>query len=319
MKKVVVIYKSDDWRKSIPFTSAHTRKSFEDWHERGLKEKIEFHRASINWFDEKNNTFKKTWAYRDKKWKRITKPVKPDFIYDKLSGQHDYSLFEWKTKIAGKIPIFNTPIFRAVFGNKLSQYLIFKEFMPTSVLISTKKELNAAISSFHSNKIVVKPLYGFGGFGILIDKKSKILKSKIQYPVLAQEFIKSEKGIPGFSKNKEVSDLRLVFINHKLIYALSRIAKKGSLFTNFHQGATAIIVPETTIPVSIKKMVKKIIEKIKIFPQAHYSLDFIFSNQGKPFLIEMNTTPGFDLLYLVGDEKIKKKHFKEFCKIIHNG
>jgi len=30
----------------------------------------------------------------------------------------------------------------------------------------------------------------------------------------------------------------------------------------------------------------------------------------------MNTTPGFDLLNIVGDEEIKEKNFKEFISII---
>ena len=108
----------------------------------------------------------------------------------------------------------------------------------------------------------------------------------------------------------------MVFMNHSLVYALSRIAKKDSLFTNFHQGASAVLVPKRFIPANAIAMSKKILKKLSVFPEAHYSLDFIFTNSGKPVFIEMNTTPGFDLLHIVGDEKIKNNHFKEFLKTL---
>lgn len=316
-KKILVIYNEDDWCKNIPFDSLPTRKSFEDWHERGLKNNIEMFRANIDWYDKRSNTFKKCWAYRNKKWIKITAPIKPDLIFDKLAGKYDYALFELKMDIYKKTKIFNHPLFRTLLDNKLAQYLCLEEFMPKSFLATDKKNLYKTLKQISSKKAVIKPLYGSGGFGIIIQDKRQILKEKIEYPVLVQEFIKSEKGIPGFSKNKEVSDLRMIFINHKLIYALSRIAKKDSLFTNFHQGATAFLVPEKNIPASAKKMSQKIIKKLSVYPEANYSLDFIFTNAGKPLLVEMNTTPGFDLLNIVGNEKIKEKNFQEFIKVIN--
>jgi len=42
----------------------------------------------------------------------------------------------------------------------------------------------------------------------------------------------------------------------------------------------------------------------------------MFDDFGNPILVEMNTTPGLDLLGIVGNEKIKDKNFKEFTKII---
>jgi len=225
-------------------------------------------------------------------------------------------MFDFKIKLSKKVKIFNHPLFRTMVDNKLAQYLILGDFMPDSFLATTKEELLDAFRKIRSARVVVKPLYGSGGFGIIIAEKNRAKKAKIDYPVFIQEFIKSEKGIPGFSKKDEIADLRLIFMNHKIIYALSRIAKKGSLFTNFHQGATAILVPNNLIPVSALRMAEKIVKKLSIFPEANYSLDFIFTNNSKPVLVEMNTTPGFDLLNIVGNEKIKSTNFKEFISII---
>ena len=316
-KKIVVIYFEDDWKKKVPLNDATaTRESFENWHERGLDCGIEFFRASIGWYNEKKNVFEKSWAYRDKKWQKIEKPIKPDLIFDKIAGKKDYELFDWKMTVGKKTKIFNHPLFRALCDNKLNQYILFKEFMPSSFLINNHLELNDVLKKIKSLRVVIKPFYGSGGFGIFIGTKNDALKQKIEFPVLVQEFIKSEKGIPGFSQKKMIADLRLVFINHKLIYALSRIAKKGSLFTNFHQGATAILVPKNKIPKSVNKIVQKIIDKLSLFKKNNYSLDFIFKNNGGPVLIEMNTTPGLDLLGIVGNKKIKKEYFEEFISIL---
>jgi glutathione synthase/RimK-type ligase-like ATP-grasp enzyme len=315
-KKIIVVYTGDDWKETIPISGLETRKSFEDFHNRGIKKGIEIFRASIDWYDTKNNKFIKSWAYRNGKWLKVKKPVKPDLIFDKIAGKYDFQLFDWKMEISKKVKFFNHPLFRVIFDNKFTQYIYLKEFMAKSFLVTNKKELLTASKEIKSSKIVVKPLYGSGGSGIIINEKNKAVHSKIKYPVLVQEFVKSDKGIPGFSKRKEVSDLRMIFINRKLIYALSRVAKKGSLFTNFHKGATAILVKDKFIPLSAKKTANQIIKKLSIFPEANYSLDFIFKNSGKPVLVEMNTTPGFDLLHIVGTEAIKKKHFEEFMKVL---
>lgn len=320
MKNFVVIYDENDWNVKAPLeNSPATRKSFEAWHEYGLKNGVSMFRANIHWFDEKKGVFEKTWAYRDKKWIKSKKTIKPDLIFDKTAGRLDYELFNLKISISKKVKIYNHPIFRTTLNNKLFQYLYLGEFMPESFLATDKRELENNFQKIKSEKIVIKPLYGSGGVGIIIDKIDNINTAKINFPVLVQEFIKSEIGVPGFSKKKELSDLRMIFINHKLIYALSRIAKRGSLFTNFHQGASVVLIPKKSIPRSAQMLARKIIKKISIFPKANYALDFIFTNSRKPFLVELNTVPGLDLLYIIGTASVQEKYYDEMLKNIVKG
>jgi glutathione synthase/RimK-type ligase-like ATP-grasp enzyme len=316
MKNVVAIYYGEDWDVEVPIKSDFTRKAFEQWHEMGLVKNVAFYRASVHWYDLKKNVFTKAWAFRDGKWCKITEAIMPDMIYDKLGGKHDYELFDLKMAMAQKTKVYNHPLFRTLVDNKISQCMIFQEFMPASFVATNEKEYLEVIGKIPSGKVVIKPVYGSGGFGIIIDEKANINLSEIQYPVLLQEFVISQKGIPGFSEKDEVSDLRLVFTNHKLVYAISRIAKEGSLFTNFHQGASGLIVPKEKIPSRINEMVGKIQNKLKIFPQAQYSLDFIFDNDGKAYLVEMNTTPGVDLVTELGDDQTKAENFEVFVEQI---
>ncbi len=316
-KKIVIIYSGDDWYKNNPLSTApETRLSFEDWYERADQYNIKFYRASINWFDQKKGVFKKSWTFEDDKWIKISNSIKPAAIFDKTAGKYDYITFEQKMEIFKKVPILNHPLFRTITNNKLSQYMLLGDYMPQTLLANNKKELSNALKNLKGSKVVIKPLHGSGGFGIFIGNKVDALKKRFTYPVITQEFIISTKGIPNFSQKDEVADLRLIYTDHKLVYALSRIAKKGSLFTNFHQGASAILVPKNKIPKNVQKMAKNITKKLSVFPHANYSLDFIFDNNKKPILVEMNTTPGFDLLRIVGTKQIKKLNFELFVKSI---
>ncbi len=316
-KKIITIYYNDDWDKEgDPINSVPTRKSFEDMHERGVKKGVEMYRASINWYDLEKGLFNKSWAYRDGRWIKSEEPIKPDLVFDKVGGIRDYELFDLKMRMSKDIKIFNHPLFRVLCDNKLAQYMMLGEFMPKSFLAINESEFDEMIEKVSSEKVVLKPLYGSGGFGILITEKNDINKNTIEYPVLIQEFIENERGIPGFSNEGDVADLRMVFFNHKLRYAISRVAKKGSLFTNFHQGANAVMVPEDKIPENAKKIAEKIVNKLIVFKEAQYSLDFMFTKDNKPLLIEMNTTPGVDLLKEFGDEKLWEENFDDLVSLV---
>lgn len=316
MKNIVIMYAGDDWKKEIPISNEGTRLAIQDWMIRADKVGVNLYRASMKWYDLGKNVFTKAWRFQDGAWKKIENEISADMIYDKVLSKYDFSLLDFKLKMAEKTLLFNSPLFRAIFNNKLSQYVMFGEFMPFSQIANNDKELKRAVEKTPSGKIVAKPLYGSGGFGIFIGDKTDALKTEFPYPVLVQEFVISEKGIPGFSKEDEVADLRLVFQGGKMAYALSRIAKPGSLFTNLHQGATGKMIPEKMIPKTISEMSEKINQKISVFPNAQYSLDFIFDNDGKPYFIEMNTTPGIDLVTLLGDEKTKQENFEAISKLL---
>jgi glutathione synthase/RimK-type ligase-like ATP-grasp enzyme len=313
MKNVVIMYAGDDWEKEVPITNKGTRLAIQDWMTRAEKAKVSLYRASIKWYDLEKNVFTKAWTFRSGIWQKVETEISADLIYDKVLSKYDFALLDFKLKMTEKTLLFNPPLFRAVFNNKLSQYVMFGEFMPFSQIVNNKKELNNSIKKSPGEKIVVKPLYGCGGLGIFIGEKNEALKKEFKYPVLLQEFILSEKGIPGISQQPETSDLRLVYQGGELVYALSRIAAKGSLFTNLHQGATGKMVARDLIPTNLKKIAEKINQKIAVFPEVQYSLDFIFDNNCRPYLVEMNTTPGIDLITLLGDEKTKQANF-DFIK-----
>jgi len=200
--------------------------------------------------------------------------------------------------------------------NKLSQYAMFSEHMPLTVVASNIADLQEAVSNIPTEKIVVKPLQGSGGFGIVIGSEAEIIKTVFDFPVLVQAFVKNSNGIPGFSKKGELADLRITFMNHEPLYGLSRVAKNGSLFTNQHQGAVSVRVPLEKVPQDVWDMAEKIIAKLRMFPQAQYSLDFFFSEDDRTYFIEMNTVPGLCLVEELGDKELQAKELQAFIDMI---
>ncbi len=314
-RNVFVIYNEDDWANAAPLQdSPETRLSFEEFYGFAGSQGVDMFRAHIDWYDITTGLFSKAWTFHNNTWQKIEHPPKPTAIFDKVAGKYDYALFEKKMAMTTHIPLVNSPNFRTIFDNKFNQFLIFDSWMPASFLAEDQAQFEAVLDKVSSSKAVVKLLYGSGGKEVTIDEKIVLMKQSFPFPVIVQEFIPTA-GVPGFSPAEEIADLRLVFINHELVYALSRIAKQGSLFTNFHQGATAVLVPEEKIPKNCLDVAAAIQEKLKQFKKAHYSLDFMFTHSGKPVFIEMNTTPGFDLLRLVATEEMRRLHAEKLLAL----
>ena len=246
----------------------------------------------------------------------MEKEISPDLIYDKTPGSQEHELFALKVSMGKNAIVFNSPLFRMMIDNKLSQYALFFEYMPQTLVALNESELTEAVEKIVTSRVVAKPLQGSGGFGIVIGSKEEILKESFVYPIILQEFIKNDNGIPGFSAEGELADLRITYINHMPLYALSRVAKNGSLFTNMHQGASSVRVPLEKIPENVLVMAEKIIARLMIFTKAQYSLDFFFDEKGTPFFIEMNSVPGLCLIEDLKDAELQRKDFEAFIELL---
>lgn len=311
MKNLVVIYSMDDWGVDIPLKdSPETRVSFEDFYEYAKTQRVQVYRASIEWYVRANGFFRKSWTFDNGKWVRIEKPIRPDAVFDKIAGRNDYQYFELKREMLSRFPIVNSPLFRTSFDSKFAQYLTFSDFMPTSHIAENDFQLKESLEKMQTEKVVLKEIFGSGGKQVVIGEKISIHRGALSFPLLVQEFIETA-GVPGFSSPGDIADLRLVYIGDELVYSLSRIAKKGSPFTNFHQGASAVLVPKEKIPFTCLEAADKIKRKLMLFHKVNYSLDFMFATNGQPLFIEMNTTPGFDLLRIVGTPDIKEYYYQK--------
>ena len=268
------------------------------------------YRASYQWYDYEKHIFKHAWIFENKggKWKK-TNNVKPDLIYDKTKARLE--VYRQKELIRKHYPFINDLHFTQIIDDKFLTSLIFDQWSKKSYLVGSRGDLQRIIPKIKTAKIVIKPLMESGGKGIVIGSKKEAAGVSIDGTRLVQEFIDSSAGIPGICRGYH--DLRLVFINEKLIYAYARKPQKGGLLANLAQGGSLTIVPKNKLPKTLVPVIKYANEVFSTFDPRIYSIDFMFDKSGKPWIVELNSMPG---LYFSPNEKSSMMEmYRELLKV----
>lgn len=311
MRKVLILFGRSNWRRSKPFKNKDYQYSYEYFYTLCKKNGIQMYRASYEWYDYKKHIFKYAWIYEGENanWKRVFN-IKPDLIYDKTKARME--VYYKKELIREKYPFLNNLEFTRLIDDKLTTSLLFEKWSKKSWLIENKKDLINYLPKIKSARVVLKPLIESGGKGVLILKKGEVgKKTKIKKPHLLQEFIDSSGGVPRVSKG--IHDLRLVFINDKIIYAYIREPKKGSFLANLAQGGSLTIVPKTQLPKSLFPIVKHADKIFAAFNPRVFCIDFMFDKKKKPWIIELNSMPG---LFFTPEEKLSMiEMYKELLNV----
>lgn len=306
-KKVLILYAS--LRKDIdckPFVSNGNKIQIERLFKEGENAGIKFYRAPIHLFNPDKKCFTKAWSFDNSKW-IIVNDIIPDVIFDKV--QHNPDLISIKNKIASIFKFVNNPAFDEIANNKFITYCLFKIWMPKSYLVYNKKDINNKLKYFKENTVIVKPVVGSGGIGVKVLTKKEIKNIKIKEPSLLQEFIDSSYGIKNVVK--EPHDLRIIIFNKKVFGAYLRVPRKGSFVANITQGGCKVMFGKNNIPKKALNITKEVISAFDSFDDLFYSVDFIFNKNQKPYILEINSMPGFS----VGG-KNSEKFFDSYYKRI---
>ncbi|HCU70744.1 MAG TPA: hypothetical protein DIC35_03230 [Candidatus Moranbacteria bacterium] len=298
MKKVMILFGKSNWQKAKPFSNKEYQYSYEYFYSLCKKNEIQMYRASYQWYDYKNHVFKYAWIYEGENgnWKKV-KNIKPDLIYDKTKARME--TYYMKELIGENYPFINNQLFTRLIDDKFTTSLIFSDWSKKNWLIKNTSELRDVLPKIKTTKIVIKPLMESGGNGVqVLSKKEALKKACLQETNLVQEFIDSSKGVPNISHS--MHDLRIVMVNEKIIYAYIREPKKGSYLANLAQGGSLKIVPKEKLPKSILPIIKSVNEILSSFNPRVFSIDFMFDENKKPWIVELNSMPG---LFFTSEEK----------------
>lgn len=254
-------------------------------------------RASYDWYDYEKNIFKYAWTFNEiDGWKRVNN-IKPDLIYDKTKSSME--AYYKKELISKNYRFVNNLRFTRIMDDKLITSLIFHKWSKKSWIVNNQKKLKNILPKIRSQKFVIKPISESGGKNVQIINKEEA-QEKIIFgdDYLVQEFIDSTSGVPGVSDN--IHDLRLVFINDKLSYSYIREPEKGNYLANLSQGGHLSIVPKDKIPPSLQPIIRCANKVLETFNPRIYSIDFMFDENKRPWIVELNSMPG---LYFTPQEK----------------
>ena len=317
-KKILFIHEYDDWKNETPgIDGVYNLKGYEVFSELAIENNAQIYRSFYKNINPDTALISKVWTFIQGQWQKQEVNFTPDLIIDRTPASYVNSTLEFRLKLSQNVKILNDPNFSTLIADKYNQYLLFKDLMRQTSYIKNYKQLINEMSLYGS-KIVLKDLSGEGGKGVLILEKNKVsidFAQNLQYPLILQDFLQSEKGIPGINIVKSddiiVADLRIMTIGRKIMFAVSRIAKKNSLYTNLAQGAIfekVDIIPEYCI-----LAVNKITEKLNDFGANILGIDFMFDNEGNSFLIEINSKPGLSANLIVSKD-IQKNYLDQILQ-----
>lgn len=221
--------------------------------------------SEVSYFDEDNNL-------------QHTSGVSADLIYDKAKPIYQIE----------NCTIINHPAIKQICNDKMETYRTFNGLSPKSLFVTSADEFKAASSSF-SGKVVLKPQFGSGGQGIIIDEIENIDPQKLQWPYLVQEFIDGSVGIENLVDG--LHDLRMVVINGKINFSYLRIPKQGSLLSNLHLGGTVKVVEQEDLPKQALQIFDEVETEFRNYGPRCYSIDVTNTASGIK-LIELNSQPG---------------------------
>ena len=158
--------------------------------------------------------------------------------------------------ISNKVKIINHPFAVRNISEKLFSINLMR-YMPPTLISENLSEIK---SFFKKHKAVVaKPINGFSGNNVILMKTFN--SSKIRKLIKTNNHLFFQKFLPGVSKG----DKRVFIIKGKIVGAISRVPKKGSILSNMSKGAKAKLTKLTSKEVKTSKVIGKLLLKNNIY------------------------------------------------------
>ncbi len=290
-----------------PFLNERKNDSFASFLEAGLDNDVEVCVSNADNFNKRNKRIKKAWIYDDK-WKKV-RSKKAELCYYHGKTMNIYNeLTTLKQKL--NIPIVNHTSIETICDDKLLTHEMFPALVPPTFPLQSIHEFYKAMKMIGSDKVVLKPRFGSRGMGVFVYDKQNIL-DVLPRNVLAQQFIDSSNGILGI---KSVHDLRVTIVNGRLDHAYLRLPERNSLICNAAQGGSKVFLDLDDLPSEIISTAKMIDNTLKIYGTRVYTVDFMKDNNGRFWVIELNSKPG--TAYYDGKERIRYRFYSNVIKAV---
>lgn len=268
------------------------------------------------------------WTYDHSVWRKVNKKCYSNLIFDKYSPTS--ALGKTKRKLLFSSPSvvsYNSKkLFNLFFDKQKTYDTLPSHSIPTisidnHSIASIKLACNMLTeiikshpySKDFSTDIIMKDRFGAGGNQIYKFKSgnsadmSTIMKDNSNTAFIIQPFAKFDQGFT-LKKTKVSTDIRLVYLGDKIVDSYIRTACPGDFRCNQHQGGTLTYLSLGDIPTKVLSKSNSIASFLNK-KNSLYSLDFIVSNNGNPYLLEGNSGPGLDWNTSVEIENINARKF----------
>ncbi len=158
--------------------------------------------------------------------------------------------------ISKKVKIINNPSAVRNVSEKLFS-INFMRYMPPTLISENLNEIRNFFKRYKA--VVAKPINGFSGNNVILFKTFNA--NKIKKLIKNHNHLFFQKFLPGVSKG----DKRVFIIKGKIVGAISRVPKKGSILSNMSKGAKANLTELTSKEVNASKAIGKLLVKNNIY------------------------------------------------------
>ena len=158
--------------------------------------------------------------------------------------------------ISKKVNIINNPSAVRNVSEKLFS-INFMRYMPPTLISENLNEIRNFFKRYKA--VVAKPINGFSGNNVILFKTFNA--NKINKLIKNHNHLFFQKFLPGVSKG----DKRVFIIKGKIVGAISRVPKKGSILSNMSKGAKAKLTKLTSKEVNASKAIGKLLVKNNIY------------------------------------------------------
>ena len=176
-----------------------------------------------------------------------------------------------------KVRVINNPV---SVRNAPEKLLVthFADLMPKTIISKNFDEIKEFVSKL--NKVVLKPLYGKGGEGIiLLESNDKMFDKKLENFLLGEhEPIMAQEYLPIVKKG----DKRIILINGEPVGCLNRIPAEGEFRSNLGVGGLPELSELSPRDIEICQRISKTL--------TDYDLYFVGIDVIGDFLTEINVT-----------------------------
>lgn len=268
---------------------------------------IVFCRGLIKDYDQQRGLFLKARFFEDNAW--IEKEnIRPEIVYDKSNYNINDNFFEIRNKISENYKFVNELEFSRILTDKWETYNLFPEFSPKTLLIENEND-QSRIDLLNSDKIILKPRFGSKGEGILICEKAELYHTHTTFPYIAQELIVAKKGIQNVAIG--LHDLRIMMKNEKPFHVSVRTPAPGKFMPNIAQGGAIANVGFEMVPDTAWFIVREVCKRFKDYKYKLFTIDLIFDDNGRPWILELNSHPGMTLEN--GEKENSKAYYQAFA------
>ena len=158
--------------------------------------------------------------------------------------------------ISRKVKIINHPFAVRNISEKLFSINLMR-YMPPTLISENLSEIKSFFKRHKS--IVAKPVNGFSGNNVILIKTFNA--NKLKKLLKTHNHLFFQKFLPGVSKG----DKRVFIIKGKIVGAISRIPKKGSILSNMSKGAKAKLTKLTRKEINASKAIGKLLVQNNIY------------------------------------------------------